>query len=156
MAATRPFHFDFELTDIEGQPLALADFKGKVVIVDIWGTWCPPCRAEIPSFAALVEKYRDSGLAIVGLNRERIKDRAAARDAVRRFHKQNNMNYRCALANDETIRQVPNLKSLPTTLFFDRTGEVRVRLVGLHNFETLEAIVQRLLDEKPVGASAAR
>src|SRR5437762_9755963 len=63
-----PFEFDFDLEDVNGQRLSKADFAGKVLIVDIWGTWCPPCRMEIPHFLALHRQYGDQGLQVVGLN----------------------------------------------------------------------------------------
>lgn len=156
IADTKPFPFDFELTDIDGKAIAKADFKGKVLIVDVWGTWCPPCRAEIPSFVTLHKKYQEAGLEIVGLNSERIKDEDEALTTVKEFHKENGMTYRCALAKRDTIEQIPEMEGYPTTLFFDRAGKVRVKIVGLHDLDTLEAIVQRLLEEKPEEAAGAR
>ena len=156
IAETKSFDFDFDLTDIEGEAIAKGDFKGKVLIVDVWGTWCPPCRAEIPSFVALVDKFKEAGLEIVGLNSERTKDDEKALELVKDFHKENKMNYRCALAKRETIEQIPDMEGFPTTLFFDRTGNVRVKIVGAHPYDTLEAVVQYLLDEKPAEAAGAR
>jgi thiol-disulfide isomerase/thioredoxin/Flp pilus assembly protein TadD len=156
-AATRAFDFDFELTDIEGNSIAKADFKGKVLIVDVWGTWCPPCRAEVPHFVELVKKHNASGLEIVGLNKEGADDNADLRK-VQKFHKENGMNYRCALmkldVRDDIINQIPNMEGYPTTLFFDRTGKVRVMVTGARDFETLDMIVTRLLEEKSEGAGS--
>ncbi len=67
-AKNKPFDFDFELVDTDGQPIALANFAGKVLIVDLWGTWCPPCQKEIPHLIALQQKFEEAGLVIVGLN----------------------------------------------------------------------------------------
>lgn len=146
-AETKPFDFDFELTDIEGNAIAKADFKGKVLIVDVWGTWCPPCRAEVPHFVALVKNYKEKGLEIVGLNSEGGDDEEALKK-VQEFHKENDMNYRCALVKKDTIDQIPNMEGFPTTLFFDRTGKIRAKVVGLHDYDTLEMFVTRLLEEK--------
>ena len=146
-AATKSFDFDFELTDIEGNAVAKADFKGKVLIVDVWGTWCPPCRAEVPHFVALVKKYKAEGLEIVGLNSEGGDDEEALKK-VQEFHKENGMNYRCALVKKDTIDQIPNMEGYPTTLFFDRTGKVRAKVVGLQDYDKLEMFVTRLLEEK--------
>ena len=92
---------------------------------------------------------------IVGLNQENADDQEAAVKLVQNFREQNEMNYRCALLNDETIAQVPEFRGFPTTIFFDRTGKVRAKVVGLHEYEYLERIVRKLLDEKIDGAEAA-
>src|SRR5205823_4461105 len=72
VAATRPFPFRFELADPDGKSVTLDDVKGKVIIVDVWGTWCPPCQKELPHFKKLLETHREHGLAIVGINYERV------------------------------------------------------------------------------------
>jgi len=146
LADFKSYPFDFTLNDLDDKPVRLADFKGKVVIADIWGTWCPPCRAEIPSFVKLQEKYGDKGLQIVGLNYERgEKDQAVK--LIRDFQKEQKMNYLCLLGDDATRQQVPNFEGYPTTLFIDRTGKVRLHYVGLHPYATLDATVTALLEE---------
>lgn len=147
-AETPSFEFDFDLTDIEGAPIAIADLKGKIAVIDIWGTWCPPCREEIPHFIALQKKYRDAGVEIVGLNFERV-PATEALQKVRDFHQKNRMNYRCALITKDIPQQVPGFRGYPTTLFCDRTGKVRAMTVGAETLETLDLIVSRLLDESP-------
>jgi thiol-disulfide isomerase/thioredoxin len=149
MAATMPFDFDFELTDIEGKPIAKRDFKGKVLIVDLWGTWCPPCIREIPHFVELQKKFEEAGLAIVGLNSERAASDEQAAELVREFHKEFGMNYRCAVIKPETLDRVPDFEGFPTTLFFDRSGKLRARVLSYHDYDELETIVQTLLDETP-------
>jgi thiol-disulfide isomerase/thioredoxin len=76
-------------TDVDGTPVSLANFKGKVVLVDFWATWCPPCVASLPALAALVQKYGDEGFVILGVNvdamNEDVKDQNAALQGVRRF-----------------------------------------------------------------------
>ena len=151
-----PFDFDFELTDTDGKPIALADFAGKVLIVDVWGTWCPPCRKEIPHFVALQEKLADAGLVIVGLNRENAPSQERAVKLVQDFRKANGMNYRCALVGDDTLPQIPEFRGFPTTMFFDRSGDVRAKLVGYQDYEKLEIIVRKLLDEKFDGTAKKR
>jgi len=146
LAKGESFAFDFQLTDLDDQPVKLADFKGKVLIVDFWGTWCPPCRMEIPHFVELKNKYGKDGLEIVGLNYERV-DAALVKETIKRFAVENSINYRCAVGDPATQQKVPNLEGFPTTLFIDRTGKVRLKVVGYHPMAKLEAIVSLLLAE---------
>jgi thiol-disulfide isomerase/thioredoxin len=154
LANFKSFSFDFSLTDVTGAPLKLADHKGKVLIVDIWGTWCPPCRAEIPSFVKLQELYGDKGFQMIGLNQEN-QSSPEGDKLVQTFIKENNMNYPCALIDESTQSQVPDFEGYPTTLFLDRTGKVRLKLVGLHPYTHLESIVQTLLAEDAPGSEPA-
>ncbi|MEI8019808.1 MAG: TlpA disulfide reductase family protein [Schlesneria sp.] len=154
LADNKSFDFNFELTDTEAKPIAKADFAGKVLIVDVWGTWCPPCRAEIPHFVKLQKTYNEEGLVIVGLNQENAADDEAAAKLVQDFREKNEMNYRCALIGDDTLQQIPEFSGFPTTMFIDRTGKVRAKVVGLHDYEYLETIVRKLLAEKIDGAEA--
>lgn len=150
MEETEPFDFTFDLKDVAGKPIAKDDFKGKVLIVDIWGTWCGPCLKEIPHFIALRKKYQKDGLEIVGLNFEGEDDDLSdetvktVRDAV----KAQKIPYSCALLTSKVSKQVPELEGFPTTLFFDRTGKLRLKAVGYHNLATLEVVVEELLKEK--------
>ena len=140
------FAFDVELTSVSDAPVKLSDHAGKVVIVDFWGTWCPPCRAEVPSFIRLQNRYGEKGFQMIGLNYEGDNSEADA-EKVRDFIKSENINYPCALGDDATQQQVPELDSYPTTLFIDKSGKVRLKLVGLHSYERLAAVVETLMAE---------
>ena len=132
LADNKPFNFNFELTDTEAKP----------------------CRAEIPHFVKLQKTYNEEGLVIVGLNQENAADDEAAVKLVQDFREKNEMNYRCALIGDDTLQQIPEFSGFPTTMFIDRTGKVRAKVVGLHDYEYLETIVRKLLAEKIDGAEA--
>jgi thiol-disulfide isomerase/thioredoxin len=132
--------------DIDGQKLDLRILKGKVAIVDLWGTWCPPCRQEIPNFVKLKETYGSSGLEIVGVNFERTaRTRGDAIALVRNVRTQLGINYRCVLGNQTIALQVPDFGAFPTTLILDRNGQVRSKVVGYHSYEQLEELVKPLL-----------
>ncbi len=150
LANTKPFKFDFELPDLNGKKVALADFKGKVTIVDIWGTWCPPCRMEIPHFVALYQKYHDTGLEIVGINYEREDDEKQVKETIKSFVEKHTVPYPCLIGDDKTQDQIPNFEGFPTTLFIDRAGTVRAKLVGFDpsHARDLRALVEALLNEK--------
>ena len=145
-AAFESFDFNFGVTDLDDQQIALSDYQGQVVIVDFWGTWCPPCRAEVPSFIRLQKRYGEKGFQMIGLNYEGDNSEADA-EKVRDFIKSENINYPCALGDDATQQQVPELDSYPTTLFIDKSGKVRLKLVGLHSYERLAAVVETLMAE---------
>jgi thiol-disulfide isomerase/thioredoxin len=144
----KAFAFNFNLPDVDGKKLALDDLKGKVVIVDFWGTWCPPCRKEIPHFVGLYKDYKDKGLEIVGLNYNEEGTPDEVKKTIKAFLAENKVPYRCIVGDDKTQDQVPDLQGYPTTLFLDRTGKVRLKIEGAHDKEVLEEIVKTLLDEK--------
>jgi len=150
LAGHKPFPFDFTLPDLDGKPLALAKLQGKVVIVDVWGTWCPPCRAEVPHFVELQKTYGKQGLQIVGINYERGADPIPG---IKSFAKEYGINYPLVIGDDATQNKIPEFQAFPTTLFIDRSGEVRLVAVGARPLEYLEAVVKKLLAEPaPAGA----
>ena len=138
------FEFDFDLISVDGDRIAMADYKGKVLIVDFWGTWCPPCRIEIPHFVRLHSKYKDAGLEIVGITYEKSDDPI---ETIRAFAKKVRIVYPCVIGDDATKALVPNFEEFPTTLFVDPNGKVRQITVGYQTYDRLEAIVRALLDE---------
>jgi thiol-disulfide isomerase/thioredoxin len=140
------FPFDFNQSDVKNQPISLNSLQGKVVIVDFWGTWCPPCRKEIPSYIALKEKYY-SDLEIVGLAYEKKETDEEKVKSVVDFAKKNKINYICALGNEYTQRLVPQFRGYPTTLFIDRQGKVRMMKVGAYSYEQMEAILLALIED---------
>jgi thiol-disulfide isomerase/thioredoxin len=145
----KSFPFAMDLEGLDGKPITLDALKGKVVIVDFWGTWCPPCLKEVPVLVELHKKYAARGLEIVGVNCQEV-PADKAKDRVRSFLKANNVTYRCALSDDKVEAQVPDFAGFPTTLFLDRTGKVRFKMEGFDPAESgvLEQVVRALLEEK--------
>lgn len=144
----KPFPFDFDLIAINGKPLRLKDLRGKVVVVDFWGTWCPPCRREIPHLVDLDRRYRKEGLVIVGLNRERQGTLKQQNFRIRDFARLNKIKYLLALCPDHVKNSVPQFSGFPTKVFIDRRGKVRLRVTGYRPQNFLEGAVLTLLDEK--------
>ncbi len=141
--------FSFDLKTLDGKPIAKKDFLGKVLIIDVWGTWCPPCRLEIPHFVELQKKYRKQGLEIVGLTVERGGTEEQKAERVKRFIKNYDINYACALADESALlASIPNFEGYPTTLFVGRDGRIRQKVTGYHSLADLEEEIKPLLAEK--------
>ena len=137
--------FDFSLKDLNDKTVSLADYKGKVVLLDFWGTWCGPCRQTIPGLVALYRNRKSQGLEVVGLNYERdIPDPAKAIETVKAFVKDANMIYPCLLGDEKTIRQVPDFKGFPTTVILDRAGQVRALI--LENDSTTPGLIRDVVE----------
>jgi thiol-disulfide isomerase/thioredoxin len=129
-AAIMPF--DFTLPDLEGKKVSLASFKGKVVVVDFWGTWCGPCREAIPFLTGMYKRYQGQGLEIVGLNYERdATSESQHREMAATFVKASKLPYPNLIGDEETIKRIPGFKGFPTSLIIDRAG--KLRLVVLEN-----------------------
>ncbi len=126
---------DFTLSDLEGNPISLNKLKGKVVLLNFWGTWCGPCRKEIPDFIKLAEKYKDNGLEIIGITLT-----SGNAKKITAFANKWNINYTLLtdLKGNET-QEVTSLygkvtgrpiTGIPTTFLIDRDGFIRKRYVG--------------------------
>lgn len=149
LANGESFPFEFALTDIAGEEQSLEKHLGKVMIVDVWGTWCPPCRAEIPSFVKLQQEYGDKGFQMIGLNYERGGSEEKNLELVENYVAQEGINYPCVMGTSEVKDQIPSFRGFPTTLFIDKTGKVRLKAVGLHEYSYLKSVVETLLAEEP-------
>lgn len=122
--------FRFELETLGGSKITQDDFADNVLIVDFWGTWCPPCRAAIPKLVDLYAKYKHHGLEIVGLTYERGGTPAQQADRVREFAVEERITYTLALGDPATQAQVPNFRGYPTLLMFRRGLEYEDMHVG--------------------------
>jgi thiol-disulfide isomerase/thioredoxin len=118
---------DFKLETLDGKPLALAAYKGKVILLNFWATWCGPCRAEIPDLIALQNKYRD-GLQILGLV---VDD--DDQDAIKNFVSEFRINYPVAIATNELREQYGGISALPTSFVLDGEGRIVQKHEGLRD-----------------------
>ena len=128
------------LRDIKGRTFRLTDHKGKVVLINFWATWCPPCRAEIPELIKLQRRYRSSGLQIVGITYPPEK-----LSAVRAFSKRLKINYPLALGTRATKLLFTRSDTLPLTIVIDRTGKIVEIIEGILLPEEFENTVEPLL-----------
>lgn len=123
---------DFSLEDLNGNKLTLSDFEGKVLFLNFWATWCPPCRAEIPDFIEVYDKYKDMGLAILGVSVDNISAKQ-----VGEFAEKIKMNYPVAMATKKLFQDYPSPGAIPTTLVIDGMGKIRHKKVGLMSKQEL-------------------
>jgi cytochrome c biogenesis protein CcmG/thiol:disulfide interchange protein DsbE len=128
----------FTLTDLNGKPVSLADFRGKVVVLNFWATWCPPCRREIPDFIDLQREYGSRGVQIVGIALDEP-------EKVQAFARQNGMNYPVLLGSDEISMKYGGIEGIPTTFIIDKDGKIVNRFEGFRPREVFEAEIKQLL-----------
>jgi thiol-disulfide isomerase/thioredoxin len=117
----------FVATDLNGRPISTATLRGKVVLINFWATWCPPCREEIPDLVALQDKYKDQ-LQIIGISQD-----SGSVEDVRRFVAEHRMNYPTVMSTAEIEALFPGVYALPTTFVLDREGKLAQKHVGLLN-----------------------
>ncbi len=122
---------DFEL--IDGTKFKVSGKKGKVVLLTLWGTWCGPCRAEVPTLIALQDQYRDKGLDVIGLNVGDGNGTPETNDQINKFIDQMKINYtiaRSSSANTRQFYQVTKAEVVPQSLLVDRQGRLRGVFIG--------------------------
>jgi thiol-disulfide isomerase/thioredoxin len=115
----------WKLKDVDGRPVTSDQFKGKVVVLDFWATWCPPCRTEIPGYVALQKKYATDGLVVVGVSMDT--DGTAP---VKKFIKDFGINYTVVMGNDDIVGAFAPIDGYPTTFIIDRDGLLRSKKLG--------------------------
>jgi thiol-disulfide isomerase/thioredoxin len=142
LAARRQAAPDFALDDAHGVRRSLADFRGKVVVLNFWATWCPPCRTEIPLLQRVHTAYAARGFTVVGVAMD---ERGWA--AVTPFLAQHRVEYPVLLGNAAVARRYGGLKTLPYTLFLDRAGRVVATHAAALTETPLRRIVETLLSE---------
>jgi peroxiredoxin len=133
---------DFALRDINGKSVKLSDFRGKVVILDFWATWCGPCRMEIPHFVALQDQFRKQGLEIVGVSLDN-----GGVQVVKPFVQQNQINYTMLVDGLPVANQYGGIQSIPTAFVLDKKGRVARVLVGYNDKSVFDALTRSLLAE---------
>jgi thiol-disulfide isomerase/thioredoxin len=129
----------FLLTDLDGQPISTAAYHGKVVLINFWATWCPPCREEIPEMIALANKYKDK-LQIIGVSMD-----DDPPEEVRDFARAQKMNYPIVMGSDKLSEEYGGVDALPTTFVLDTSGRVVQKHMGLYPPEVYDGEIHALL-----------
>ena len=127
---------DFTLKSLDGTSVHLAELQGKIVLLDFWATWCPPCRRELPTIEALSRKYKDQGVLVYGVNNE---DAKTAKTFLAQHHPD------LATLHDEKgkVSRVYGCYSIPTVMVIDRTGTVVAHFIGERQESELVAALKQ-------------
>lgn len=125
---------DFNLKDLTGRPSSLSAYKGKVVFLNFWATWCGPCRAEIPSMEQLYTELKDEGLAIVAVNSQEPLEQVSA------FVEDTGMSFPVLLDSTGKVGAAYGVRAIPTTYIIDPQGAIRGRMVGTRDWYSPEII----------------
>ena len=132
---------NFSFKDITGKKVSLSDFKGKVILLDFWATWCVPCKQEIPGFIELQKKYGDRGLQIIGLF---VDD---SLNMAKTYATQMKMNYPVLLAEgkEDILKAYDPIPSIPVSIIIDRGGQIVSRHLGIASMDVFEKEIVPLL-----------
>ena len=142
---------DFALKDVDGKTVRLSDYRGKVVLLDFWATWCGPCKIEIPWFIEFERKYKDKGFSVIGVSMDE-----EGWEAVKPFLSRMNVNYRVVIGNDATAEAYHGVDALPTTFLIDREGKIAATHVGLAGRRDFEDGILQLLETPAGNAGSSR
>lgn len=137
---------DFAVMDLSGKTITAAQYKGKVLFLNFWATWCPPCRAEIPDFVAVTATHKDKGLEILGISLD-----TKEKSAVQAFADQFKINYPIVLGSKaQTQKLLDDFRPgqyIPTTFVIDKQGRIRDKIVRAMDKEEILRIFDRLIAE---------
>jgi peroxiredoxin len=131
----------FALKDVDGKPFDLADYRGKVVLLDYWATWCVPCRSEIPHFVEFQDKYASQGFQVMGISMD------DGPQPVQEFYKQFKMNYPVAMGTTQLAESYGGILGLPVTFLVGRDGKIAAKYVGLTETSVIQQKLESLLKQ---------
>jgi peroxiredoxin len=132
---------DFNLPDMSGRSYKLSDLKGKVVILDFWATWCPPCRRGIPDFNSLYKEYQGKGVEIIGI----ALDEGGREEVVKGMAEYSiTIDYSVLIGNAEVSRLYGGIEAIPTTFILDQEGRISAKYVGLQEKAIFETKLKKM------------
>jgi thiol-disulfide isomerase/thioredoxin len=132
---------DFSVTDLYGRRLSSADLRGKVVLIDFWATWCEPCKREMPGYQKLLDHYGSRGFIVIGFKFDTMRDI----ENPLKFARSIGVRYPLAVATDELMRSFGGIEGLPTTMLYDREGNLRKKIIGFEYAKAVESSLKPLL-----------
>lgn len=132
---------ELTMNDLDGNPVSLSSYRGRVVLVNLWATWCPPCREEMPTLEAFYEKYKSKGFVLLGLNQEE------THDVVLPFVQTHELTFPIWLDLDYMAQKEFHTMNLPSSYVIDREGHVRLMWIGGISAKNLENYVPDVIME---------
>jgi peroxiredoxin len=132
---------DFTLSSLDGTRVALSDLKGQVLLINVWATWCPPCRGEMPAIQAAYERYHDQGFTVAAVNFQEDPS------AVATFMREHQLTFPALLDADGQVSRAYQAVSLPSSFFVDRRGVIRAVYHGPMPRSIIAGTVEQLLRE---------
>lgn len=154
IAAFPAFDFKFDVADIEAGRIRNGDYRGRVLVLDLWATWCPPCREAIPHFVKLDEEFRGENVDVVGISMDSPDNPRKSMKVVRKFVDDNGVEYAVAMGDRSVLNQLAPGQKLPTVLFIDTQGRVRYIAEGPHNYYQIEAVTNALIEQQKGGTTS--
>lgn len=132
---------DFTLKTMEGKPFTLSEHEGKVVVLNIWATWCAPCRKEIPDFIEIQKEMREDDVLFVGVSVDK-----EGWEVVRPFAEKYGINYPLVVDDGTINRKYGPIQSIPTTFIINKKGKVEYVAPGMVNREALQPALEKLVN----------
>jgi len=130
----------FVLKNLDGKEVASSEYAGKVVLLNFWATWCPPCQAEIPALNELHKEYQAKGLVVVGVSVDE-----EGPEAVKAFARQQGIDYPILMSSEEVIEAYGGIRGIPTTFLINREGKIIKKFYGEQSKKALENAVNPLI-----------
>lgn len=134
---------DFSVKNFQGHEISSSDFRGKVLLVDVWATWCQPCKKEMPGYQKLLDRYGSRGFAVLGLKATMMMD---TEDPMQ-FAREAGVHYPLAIASPQATDALGGILGLPTTFLYDRQGILRYKIIGFEYTNVIEAQLKPLLGQ---------
>jgi len=134
---------EFTLEDLNGNKISLSDLKGKVIFLNFWATWCPPCEAEIPHFIEVYKEYKDQGMEIIGISVD-----SAGPKSVIKFAEKYKINYPVVMYTLDIIKGYRPGNAIPVTIIIGPNGKIRHKKVGYTEKKYLTNWFLKLIKEK--------
>jgi peroxiredoxin len=133
----------WELTDLAGKTQKLDGWKGKIIVLNFWTTWCPPCRAEIPDFMSLHEAYKDRNVVFIGVSLD------TGLGPVKRYVRTQKLNYPVVMGNSQLVSDYGNFSGIPQTFVIDTEGRIHKQFQGVVQKKVLEQVMLALSASSP-------